>query len=113
MSVPSSVAGRDPNLDLPARSRRVFTVLELVSFAHSLVYLALLVAAFLAGGPQPETFVLGLTHGIMWIGMSIACLAAVRRHIVPLRLAIAVVVLGGIGPFFGSFEFIRAERRRR
>ena len=43
----------------------------------------------------------------MWIAMSLACLAAARLRIVSLRLAVAVAVLGGIGPFFGSYEFIR------
>jgi hypothetical protein len=37
---------------------------------------------------------------------------AVRLRIIPLRIAVAVAVLGGIGPFFGSFEFVRDERRR-
>ncbi len=104
-----------PRVDARAISvhrRRVFRGLELVSFIHSLVYLGLLLCAFALGGPQPETLVLGLTHGLMWIGMSIACLIAVRLRIVPLRLAVAVAVLGGIGPFFGSAEFIRESRRR-
>ncbi len=63
------------------------------------------------GKPQPFTFVLGLTHGLLWIFMSLACIAAARLRIVSLRLAVAVAVLGGIGPFFGSYEFIREERR--
>jgi len=87
-----------------------FGRLKAASFTHSCVYLALLICAFAAGRPQPETFVLGLTHGLMWIGMSLACLIAARLRIVPLRLAVAVVVLGGIGPFFGSYEFIREGR---
>jgi hypothetical protein len=70
------------------------------------------VCAFAAGKPQPETFVLGLTHGLLWIAMSIACIVCVRLRIVPLRLATAVAVLGGIGPFFGSFEFVRESRLR-
>ena len=45
--------------------------------------------------------------------MSLACIVCVRLRIVPLRLAAAVAVLGGIGPFFGSFEFVREQRRRR
>ncbi len=45
--------------------------------------------------------------------MSLVCLACVRLRIVPLRLAVAVAVLGGIGPFFGSYEFVREQRRRR
>ncbi len=90
-----------------------FTRLEWISFAHSCIYLSLLVCAFVAGQPQPETFILGLTHGLLWIFMSLACLVAVRLRIVPLRLAVAVAVLGGIGPFFGSYEFVREQRRTR
>jgi hypothetical protein len=91
---------------------KVFTGLKWTSFTHSCVYTALLICAFAAGKPQPETFVLGLTHGILWICMSLACIACVRLRIVPLRLSVAVAVLGGIGPFFGSYEFIREQRRR-
>jgi pilus assembly protein TadC len=69
------------------------------------------VCAFVIGKPQPFTFVLGLSHGLLWIFMSLACIAAARLRIVSLRLAVAVAVLGGIGPFFGSYEFIREERR--
>jgi hypothetical protein len=90
-----------------------FTRLKWTSFTHSCVYTALLVCAFALGKPQPYTFVLGLTHGLLWIFMSVACLAAARLRIVSLRLAVAVAVLGGIGPFFGSLEFIRESPRRR
>jgi hypothetical protein len=89
-----------------------FTRLKWTSFVHSCVYIALLICAFAAGGPQPLTFVLGLAHGLLWIFMSLACLAAARLRIVSLRLAVAVAVLGGIGPFFGSFQFIREQRQR-
>jgi len=89
-----------------------FNRLEIVSIIHSIVYLALLIAAFALGNPQPETFVLGLAHGLTWIGMSLVCLWAVRMRILPLRIAVAVAVLGGIAPFFGSAEFLREQRRR-
>jgi hypothetical protein len=89
-----------------------FEHLKWISFAHSLVYAALLVCAFGAGNPQPLTFVLGLAHGLIWIGMSVACIMAARLRVLPLRVATAVAVLGGIGPFFGSAEFIRERRRR-
>lgn len=89
-----------------------FKRLERVSFAHSLVYTALLTVAFGFNNPQPATFILGLSHGLLWIGMSLVCLDAARRRIIPLRVAVAVAVLGGIGPFFGSAEFIRESRRR-
>jgi pilus assembly protein TadC len=89
-----------------------FERLKWTSFFHSCVYVALLICAFAAGNPQPLTFVLGLTHGLLWIFMSLACLTAARLRIVSLRLAVAVTVLGGVGPFFGSFEFIREQRKR-
>jgi hypothetical protein len=89
-----------------------FTRLKYASFAHSAVYLALLITAFALHKPEPETFILGLSHGLLWIGMSLVCLAAVRWRIIPLRVAVAVAVLGGVGPFFGSAEFIREQRRR-
>jgi hypothetical protein len=89
-----------------------FKRLERVSFVHSLIYLALLIVAFGLGKPEPETFILGLSHGLLWIAMSLVCLTAVRLRILPLRVAVAVAVLGGIGPFFGSAEFVREDRRR-
>jgi type IV secretory pathway VirB6-like protein len=87
-----------------------FTPLKWTSFVHSCIYAALLVCAFAAGKPEPATTVLGFTHGILWIAMSLACIAAARMRIVSLRLAVAVAVLGGIGPFFGSYEFVREGR---
>jgi hypothetical protein len=86
--------------------------LEVVSFTHSAVYLALLVCAFALGNPEPETFVLGLTHGLMWIGMSLVCIAAARARIIPFWLAVTVAVLGGLGPFAGSIGFVIESRRR-
>jgi hypothetical protein len=88
-----------------------FSRLKWVSFSHSCVYLALLFCAFAAGKPEPLTFALGLAHGLLWIFMSLACILAARLRIVSLRLAVAVAVLGGVGPFFGSYEFIRQQRR--
>jgi hypothetical protein len=90
-----------------------FGRLEVVSFTHSCVYLALLICAFVLGGPQPETFVLGLAHGLIWIGMSLVCIAAARARVVPYWLAVTVAVLGGLGPFAGSIGFVIEDRRRR
>jgi pilus assembly protein TadC len=90
-----------------------FKNLERASFTHSVIYTALLIVAFGFNNPQPETVILGFSHGILWIVMSLVCFYAARARIVPLRIAVAVAVLGGIGPFFGSAEFIREERRRR
>jgi hypothetical protein len=90
-----------------------FPRLLAISLVHSCVYAGLLVSAFAAGKPEPLTLVLGYSHGVLWIGMSVACIAATRARVLPLRVAVAVAVLGGIGPFFGSAEFIRERGRRR
>jgi hypothetical protein len=89
-----------------------FGRLEAVSFTHSAVYLALLICAFGLGSPQPVTFVLGMAHGLLWIGMSLVCIAAARFRIIPFWLAVTVAVLGGLGPFAGSAGFVVAGRRR-
>jgi hypothetical protein len=88
-----------------------FGRLKWVSFGHSCIYAALLACAFVASKPEPLTFALGLGHGLLWIGMSLTCIVCARLRIVSLRLAVAVAVLGGIGPFFGSYEFVREQRR--
>ncbi len=96
----------------PSAGPLTFGRLKWTSFFHSCVYLALLISAFAVGKPEPLTFVLGMGHGLLWIFMSLACIAAARLRVVSIRLAVAVAVLGGIGPFFGSYEFIREQRRR-
>jgi hypothetical protein len=89
-----------------------FRRLEVASFTHSLIYVGLLVCAFALGGPQPETFILGLAHGVMWIVMSLLCIDAARRREIPFWLAVLVAVIGGLGPFAGSIGFVVAQRRR-
>jgi type IV secretory pathway VirB6-like protein len=89
-----------------------FTRLKWASFTHSCIYLSLLLSAFAAGKPEPLTFVLGMTHGVLWIVMSLACITAARMGIVSIRVAVAVAVLGGIAPFFGSYQFLHEDRRR-
>jgi hypothetical protein len=93
-------------------SHVTFGRLEAVSFGHSAVYLSLLLCAFVLGNPQPETFVLGLSHGVLWIAMSLICIAAARARIIPFWLAVTVAVLGGLGPFAGSLGFVVADHRR-
>jgi hypothetical protein len=90
-----------------------FRRLEAVSFGHSAVYLGLLLCAFVLSSPQPETFILGLGHGMLWIGMSLVCIAAARARVIPFWLAVTVAVLGGLGPFAGSLGFLLADHRKR
>ncbi len=89
-----------------------FRRLEAGSFTHSVVYVALLVCAIALGNPEPETFILGLAHGLMWIGMSLLCIAGARARVIPFWLAVTVAILGGLGPFAGSIGFLVAKRRR-
>ena len=103
---------RHARVDAAPGGPLTFSRLKWTSFAHSSIYLALLISAFAAGKPEPLTEALGWTHGVLWISMSLACLIAARRRVIPLRVAVAVAVLGGIGPFFGSIEFVREQRRR-
>ncbi|HEY2259984.1 MAG TPA: hypothetical protein VGH45_09740 [Solirubrobacteraceae bacterium] len=88
-----------------------FRRLEVASFTHSAVYLALLICAFVLHKPEPATFILGLAHGLIWIAMSLVCIAAARAHIIPFWLAVTVAVLGGLGPFAGTIGFVVAARR--
>jgi hypothetical protein len=90
-----------------------FGRLEVASFVHSAVYTALLICAFALGSPQPETFWLGLAHGVLWIAMSLVCIAAARARIIPFWLAVTVAVIGGIGPFAGTIGFVVQQRRER
>ncbi len=88
-----------------------FRRLEAASFIHSAVYLSLLLCAFVLHNPEPETFILGLAHGLIWIAMSLVCIAAAKARIIPYWLAVTVAVLGGLGPFAGSIGFVMADRR--
>ncbi|HEY5142192.1 MAG TPA: hypothetical protein VII98_01705 [Solirubrobacteraceae bacterium] len=88
-----------------------FPTLKRLSFAHSTIYTCLLIV-WLVPGLATEEMVFGFTHGVGWILMVILILAALRARVVPMRTAFAVSVLGGIAPFFGSYEFVREERRR-
>jgi hypothetical protein len=103
---------------MPGRRQPLFTRivtfrrLEAVSFFHSCIYLALLVCAFVLGNPEPATFILGLSHGLLWIAMSLVCIAAVRWRVIPFWLAVTVTVLGGLGPFMGTAGFIYESHRR-
>jgi hypothetical protein len=117
VSLPTSATGAaslPPAVGAPQRAGvgpLTFGRLKWVSFTHSCIYFSLLLCAFALSKPEPLTFVLGLSHGLLWIAMSLTCIVCARLRIVPLRLAVAVAVLGGIGPFFGSYEFVRRQRR--
>ena len=88
-----------------------YGVLKRLSFAHSAVY-AILLSVWLIPGLHPFEMVFGLAHGLGWIVMCVLCLQALRMRVIPLRIAVAVALIGAVGPFVGSYEFIADERRR-
>ena len=87
-----------------------FKQLKYLSFTHSAIYVTLLVLAVLN---EPAKLYFGWAHGIGWIVISLLCIDAVRRRVIPLWLGVTVVVIGGLGPFAGSAGFIYYERRMR
>ncbi|MET0686285.1 MAG: hypothetical protein ABW060_13280 [Solirubrobacteraceae bacterium] len=89
-----------------------FEQLKYLSFTHSAIYLTLLVV-WLVPRLEGATTVFGWAHGIGWIVMSLLCIDAVRRRVIPLWLGVTVAVIGGIGPFAGTIGFIYAERRQQ
>ena len=91
------------SLSLPALKR--------LSFLHSGIYVCLLIVWLVPGLSAAEA-VFGLSHGIGWIVMVLLILNALRAGVVSMRSGVAVAVLGGIGPFFGSWQLAREQRER-
>jgi hypothetical protein len=88
-----------------------FRALKYLSFTHSAIYTCLLTLA-ITGAADDAKYVFGWAHGIGWIVMSLLCIDAVRRRVIPLWLGVMVAVVGGIGPFAGTIGFISVERRK-
>ena len=84
-------------------------VLRPASYAHSVVYTALLWAS--VTDRDDLVTVLGWLHGFGWIAMALLCLAAARARTIPVWLGVMVAVVGGVGPFAGSIGFWLLKRR--
>jgi len=97
------------SVPIDLRRQRVAQVLGPISLAHSLIYLALL-AVWLIPGMKAEEMAFGLIHGVTWIVMSLVCVTLASRRLLPVRTASAVAIVGGIGPFVGTYEFMRLRR---
>ena len=80
------------------------------SFAHSLVYLCLLVC-WIGSIEGPKLF-FGWAHGIGWIIMCVLTVLALYAGTITMRIGVGVAIIGAVGPFVGSYEFIREKRRR-
>ena len=87
-----------------------FERLKWCSFAHSTLYFGLLVC-WIGGIAGPKAF-FGWGHGVGWIIMCVLTLLALYAGNISMRIGVAVAIVGAIGPFVGSYEFLREERRR-
>jgi hypothetical protein len=103
-----SVAGTAPATRRASLSLRT---LKRLSFTHSTIY-ACLLAVWLIPGLASAEMVFGFAHGLGWIAMVGLILVALRARVVSMRSAVAVAVLGGVGPFFGSYELAREQREQ-
>ena len=103
-----SVAGAASAASGPSLSLRT---LKRLSFTHSTIY-ACLLTVWLVPGLAGAEMIFGLAHGLGWIAMVALILTALRARVVSMRAAVAVSVLGGIGPFFGSYQLAREQREQ-
>lgn len=92
------------------REQRVIRVLAPLSLLHSLIYAVLILLALTPEREDTLTPLFGYAHGLMWIGMSLVCVTAAGRRLLPVRTALSVAILGGVGPFIGTYEFMRLRR---
>lgn len=95
---------------IDVREQRVIRVLAPLSLLHSVVYAVLLYLALTPEREETLTPLFGYAHGLMWIGMSLVCVTAAQRRLLPTRTALSVAILGGVGPFIGTYEFMRLRR---
>jgi hypothetical protein len=89
-----------------------FRLLELLSITASAIYAGLLLLWLGPSAPAVKT-VLGWSHGLLWIALSLLALVAVRRGTIPFWLGVTVAVVGGVGPFAGTVGFLVESSRRR
>jgi hypothetical protein len=88
-----------------------FRLLKLLSFAASAIYAGLLLLWLGPHAPAVKP-VLGWSHGLLWMGLSLLAVVAVRRGTIPFWLGVTVAVVGGVGPFAGTVGFLVESRRR-
>lgn len=94
----------------PHEAERAIRVLAGLSLLHSAIYVILL-TVWLVPGLHGAEFVFGLSHGVGWIAMSLLCVTAAARRVIPVRTAAGVAIIGGIGPFIGTYEFMRLRHQ--
>src|SRR3954449_9608745 len=90
-----------------------FNHLMAVSIIHSILFTGLMICAFVLDKPQPATFMFGFTHGVLYLAMAVLAGVAAKLKTISVTTALVVIILGAMGPYFGTYDFIREARRRR
>jgi hypothetical protein len=90
-----------------------FTNLMVLSIVHSILFTGLMLCAFLLGKPQPATFIFGFTHGVLYMVTVALVVVAAKLRTISITTALVVGIMGAIGPYFGTYEFLREWRKKR
>jgi hypothetical protein len=90
-----------------------FNHLMALSIIHSILFTGLMICAFVLDKPQPATFIFGFTHGVLYMAMAVLAGVAAKLKTISVTTALVVIILGAMGPYFGTYDFIREARRRR
>jgi hypothetical protein len=90
-----------------------FNHLMVVSILHSILFTGLMLCAFVLGHPQPATFIFGFTHGVLYLVMAVLVGIAARLRTISVTTALVVGIMGAIGPYFGTYDFLREWSRKR
>ena len=106
-TVTSPLRRRTPTGGFPS-----YRLLEALSFTASAIFAGLLLLWLGPSAPAVKT-VLGWAHGLLWIGLSLLAIVAVRRGTIPFWLGVTVAVVGGVGPFAGTIGFLVESHRRK
>ena len=117
----AEAAEADDAARLRRRRRRIrwrsrvlsFNNLMAVSIIHSFLFTGLMLCAFVLGHPQPATFIFGFTHGVLYMAMAVLAGVAAKLRTISVTTALVVIILGAIGPYFGTYDFLREWSRKR
>jgi hypothetical protein len=90
-----------------------FTNLMVLSIVHSFLFTGLMLCAFVLGKPQPATFIFGFTHGVLYMLTVALVIVAAKLRTISITTALVVGIMGAIGPYFGTYEFLREWNKKR
>jgi hypothetical protein len=89
-----------------------YRALRSLACVHGGIYCLLLVV-WLVPGLAGATFVLGMTHGLLWIALALLTLWACLTRRAPWNVFAYVAILATIIPLAGAFGYLHEERLMR